>query len=156
MENYLFTLPENERNTVKEFLLMQQERIENLEKTVHQLQQGRIENLEKTVHQLQRSIYSMKWKLKGFKSISELHILATKVKDNLDKNTHRICYHVDTFDVFIEFLYIQNQFIIEDLLQNKDFSHIQIIITRDNPCSYYSDSKWEYLSNLIPKIPKKN
>ena len=136
MENYLFTLPENERNTVKEFLLMQQERIENL---------------EKTVHQLQRSIYSMKWKLKGFKSISELHILATKVKDNLDKDTHRICYHVDTFDVFIEFLYIQNQFIIEDLLQNNDFSHIQIIITRDNPCSYYSDSDWEYLSNLIPK-----
>jgi hypothetical protein len=40
MENYLFTLPENERNTVKAFLLMQQERIENLEKTVHQLQRS--------------------------------------------------------------------------------------------------------------------
>jgi hypothetical protein len=134
MENYLFTLPENERNTVKEFLLMQQERIENL---------------EKLVDQLQRSIYSMKWKLKGFKSISELHILATKVKDNIDKNTQRICYHIDTFDVFIEFLYIQNQFMIEDLLKSRDFSHIQIIITQDNPDSYYPDSKWKYLSTLL-------
>lgn len=134
MEDYLFTLPENERNTVKAFLLMQQERIENL---------------EKTVNQLQRSIYSIKWKLKGFNSISELKILDTKVKENIYKFTQRICYHEDTFDVFIEFLYIQNQFIIEDLLKNINLSHIQIITTQDYPDSYYPSSKWKYLYDLI-------
>lgn len=133
MEDYLFTLPENERNTVKAFLLMQQERIENLEKTVHELRCSRL---------------SRKWKLKGFTSISELEIIATKVKD-IDLLAHRICYHIDTFDVFIEFLDINNKFVIQDFLNNINFNHIEISTTKDNATSYYPDSKWKYLSNLI-------
>ena len=123
MEDYLFTLPENERNTVKAFLLMQQERIENLEKTVHELRCSRLSKM---------------WKLKGFTSISELEILATKVKD-IDLLAHRICYNKNTFDVFIEFWDINSKFAIEDLLKNINFSHIEIITTREN-VSYYNVS----------------
>lgn len=55
-------------------------------------------------------------------------------------------------DVFIEFWDINSKFAIEDVLNNINFSHIEIIATRDN-LSYYNDDHldWRYLSNLIPK-----
>ena len=132
MDDYLFTLPEDERKTVKAFLLMQQERIENLEKVVNELQYGRSSKM---------------WILQGFKSC-DLQSLSSKMSSSHQfSHTRRICYHVDTSDVFIEFLDFKNKLVIEDFLKQIEMNHISIAVSQ-SVCSYYVESKWKYLRHI--------
>jgi len=135
MDDILFTLPEHERGTIKSFLLMQQERIEKLEKMVYQLQFGRS---------------SKTWRLQGFQSIAELQTMVILEFSVLNLYTQRICYHVDTFDVHIDFLDFRNQLFMDDLLEKIGMKHITAKIINESVCSYYAQSKWKYLQKSQP------
>ena len=145
-ESLLNTVPENDKNTVKAFLLMQQERIEALETIVYELQNG---------------ISSRMWYVEGL-SLDDLRLLADKIL-KLNVNSNNCSYYVFiekfnikctfydrfTFKFHIEFKDFKNKLFIKDLISvNKP---LNIYRSDDSPNGYYTKPNWQYLSKILEK-----
>ena len=85
VDSILYMLPENEKNTVQAFLLMQHERIEALESLYTSLRDD---------------IWSQKWRIKNVTE-DQLIVLANAIyKDQIFYNCR---YHQKTKNIFIKF-----------------------------------------------------
>ena len=128
IDSILFLLPEDERNTIKSFLLMQHERIERLESLYVSLRDD---------------LWSKEWEIKN---ITESELI--KVNEMLHQQNYRNVYqnaHYNIFskNLFIQFKTIRCQACLIEMFNNIDIDIKNNIMT-SKPIVYYSNG-WKPL-----------
>jgi hypothetical protein len=135
MESILELLPNNEKQNVKAFLLMQQERIEKLEELIQKLVYA------------QSSKY---WIISGISSISMIMEIKKVIKKK--SGIRNFIYNTKNYYIFINFDGYINKVYIEELLEDSkiDMTNIKIE-TSDYSITVYNGqfiSEWQHVSSI--------
>lgn len=137
-----------ENNSLYNFLIMQQERIEKLETILvdYEKQKSKIENLETIVHELQNSRSSIIWHITGL-SIEDIQTFISKICINhQEHNKYFIAtmkYNEKSPEIYIEFNDYKNELFVKTMLSiNKK---VKILPTRFWPMG----NEWQDFRKLL-------